>query len=85
MTKTYSTRVTITDTRIVVETLANNQLLVDTCTRGINENIAIAEFALRHKQQADELLETDTPERIEARKLVNLQNYSTRDIYSSRV
>lgn len=64
MTTSYYSELTITDTKIFIRTLAGNQQLIDTVTRGQKENQDLGLIMISHKQQADVLLGTSTTEQL---------------------
>lgn len=85
MTITYFIRITYGDKAIIVESMIAGQSVIDSAPRGINEDIALSAFVLRHKNLADTMLHTDSTANIEARRAVTQREYATRDIYGSKV
>lgn len=68
ITKNYTSKITITDRTIIIETFVNSTHLVDTVSRGIKENQDMATISISHKQQADVLLELSNETTIQQRK-----------------
>lgn len=64
----YTQKITYTDNKIILETFANSSHLIDFVTRGTTENQLLAAIFISHKQQADVLLGTSSPQQLEIRQ-----------------
>jgi predicted nucleic acid-binding protein len=67
MTTTYSTKTTILDNFIIIESLIGSQTITNIVTRGPNEDMDLKAIAISHKQQADVILTTDQPQALSTR------------------
>ena len=74
MTTTYSTKTTILDNFIIIESLIGSQTITAVVARGPNEDMDTKDAALSHKQQADIILSTDQPQALATRLSIDKTN-----------
>lgn len=70
MTTSYTTKTTITDTHLILESTIGSELITNVVTRGPNENLDLRNFIVLNKEKADVLLNTDSDQNIIARQQI---------------
>lgn len=60
----YTTKTTIMNDLILVESLMGNEQKISVVNRGPQENRDLAQVIVQHKQQADVILSTSTPQQL---------------------